>query len=223
MAAKKKTIEKIVIFGGSKFGNDVKYAEDAHKVGLLLGKTVKEVFYGGGKSGLMGIFASAARDSGAKVIGIITQPFKDSIYYQRLEGTEELVVSSLSYRKKLMIGKSDAGIILPGGVGTQDEQWEMVALIDMNIASQSNAYLKPVIVLNTKGIYNPLKAQMKALIAEGFIHPGREKLVRSVDTPEEVIEKIEKWNGEGILRASDVAKAYAEQIRSAVLKSPCIR
>jgi uncharacterized protein (TIGR00730 family) len=218
--AKKKQIKKVVIFGGSKFGNDPIYEQHADEVGTLLGQEVEEVFYGGGQSGLMGIFAGAARNAGAKVTGVITQAFKNSVYYKRLEGTEEIVVSSLGYRKKLMISKSDAGIILPGGVGTQDEQWEMVALIDMNIAGRSNAYLKPVIVLNTKGIYDPLKAQMKALIAEGFIHPGREKLVRSVDTPLEVVQKIRKWNSEGIMRAVDVANAYAEQISAAAHKLP---
>jgi predicted Rossmann-fold nucleotide-binding protein len=83
----------------------------------------------------------------------------------------------------------------------------------MQIAGKSKSFLKPVIVLNTNGIYDDLKSQMRKLIAEGFIHPGREKLIRSVDSPEEVIQKLQRWNSEGVLRACEVANTNAPLVQ----------
>lgn len=209
---KKKEIKTVVVFCGSKFGNSPIYREHAETLGRLLGEHGFNLVYGGGASGLMGVVSKAALDAGSKVTGVITDAFLRAATYQRLDGVEEHVTRTLPSRKARMLEKADACIILAGGVGTQDEQWEAAALIDMQIASGAKAFLKPVIVLNSNGIYNPLKDQMRQLIREGFIHPGRERLIRSVDSPEEVIQKLEKWNEEGIWRGADVAKAYAAQI-----------
>lgn len=208
----KKEIKTVVVFCGSKFGNDKIYRDHAQTLGRLLGEQGFDLVYGGGTSGLMGVVSKAALDAGSKVTGVITESFLRAAYYQKLPGVEEHVTRTLPSRKARMLAKADACIILAGGVGTQDEQWEAAALIDMQIASGAKKFLKPVIVLNTNGIYNPLKDQMRRLISEGFIHPGRERLIRSVNTPAEVLQKLHKWNQEGIWRGIDVAKAYAPQI-----------
>lgn len=209
---KKKEIKTVVVFCGSKFGNSPIYREHAETLGRLLGEGGFDLVYGGGASGLMGVVSGAALAAGSKVTGVITDAFLRAASYQKLDGAEEYVTRTLPSRKARMLEKADACIILAGGVGTQDEQWEAAALIDMQIASGAKKFLKPVIVLNTNGIYDPLKDQMRQLIREGFIHPGRERLIRSVDSPDEVIQKLKKWNEEGIWRGADVAKAYAEQI-----------
>jgi uncharacterized protein (TIGR00730 family) len=209
---KKKEIKTVVVFCGSKFGNDPIYRKHAEMLGRLLGENGFDLVYGGGASGLMGMVSKAALDAGSKVTGVITEAFLRAATYQKLPGVDEHVTRSLPSRKARMLEKADACIILAGGVGTQDEQWEAAALIDMQIASGAKKFLKPVIVLNTNGIYDPLKDQMRRLISEGFIHPGRERLIRSVDSPDEVIQKLKKWNEDGIWRGIDVAKAYAPQI-----------
>ena len=209
----KKQIKTVVVFCGSKFGFSPEYRRDAEEMGALLGQNGFDLVYGGGTSGLMGAVSKAALENGSKVTGVITGAFRKAAYYSALDGAEESVVRTLPSRKARMLEQADACIILAGGIGTQDEQWEAAALIDMQIAGKSRAFLKPVIVLNTNGIYDPLKVQMRQLIREGFIHPGREKLIRSVDTPAEVIQKLKTWNGEGVLRAEQVARAYEAQIK----------
>lgn len=218
----KKEIKTVVVFCGSKFGNSPDYKADAEKMGALLGQNGFNLVYGGGTAGLMGAVSKAALDNGSNVTGVITNAFRRAAYYNALPGAEESVVRTLPSRKARMLEQADACIILAGGIGTQDEQWEAAALIDMQIASRSNDYLKPVIVLNTRGIYDALKVQMRQLIAEGFIHPGREKLIRSVDTPEQVIEKLKTWNGEGVLRANQVATAFDAQIKQVTQDLKCI-
>lgn len=208
MTDTKKEIKTVVVFCGSKFGNSPEFQRDAEQLGRLLGQNGFDLVYGGGTSGLMGVVSRTAFENGSKVTGVITEAFRKAANYNFLDGAEEQVVRTLPSRKARMLKQADACIILAGGIGTQDEQWEAAALIDMQIAARSKAHLKPVIVLNTNGIYDDLKSQMRKLIAEGFIHPGREKLIRSVDSPEDVIHKLQTWNGEGILRACDVSTAY---------------
>lgn len=209
----KKQIKTVAVFCGSKFGFNPKYREDAEELGALLGQNGFNLVYGGGTAGLMGAVSKAALENGSKVTGVITHAFHKAAYYSALDGAEETVVRSLPTRKAQILKKADACIILAGGIGTQDEQWEAAALIDMQIAEGSAVFLKPVIVLNTNGIYNALKVQMRQLISEGFIHPGREKLIRSVDRPGQVIEKLKTWNAEGVLTAEKVANDYARQIQ----------
>lgn len=202
----KKRIQSVAVFCSSRMGNYPIYAEHAATLGHLLGENGFDLVYGGGTSGLMGVVAKAAQESGSHVHGVITHAFLRAAFYTPLPGAEEVVVRTLPARKKRMLDRADACIILAGGIGTLDEQWEAAALIDMNMAARSRAYIKPIIVLNTNGIYDDQKQGMRRRIADGFIHPGREKMIRSVDTPEAVIAKLKTWNEEGILRACDIVE-----------------
>ena len=204
MPQERKQIESVVVFCSSRMGKRPIYAEHAAELGQLLGQNGFNLIYGGGSSGLMGVVSKAAREHGSKVTGIITHAFRNSAFYEALPGAEEKAVRTLHTRKAQMLTLADAVLVLPGGIGTLDEQWEAAALIDMNMAANSKSYLKPIIVLNTNGVYDHQKQQMRRQIDEGFIHPGRERMIRSVDTPSEVIDKLQTWNREGILRACDL-------------------
>jgi uncharacterized protein (TIGR00730 family) len=205
-----KAIKTVAVFCGSKFGNNPVYAEHAKQLGELLGRNGYDLVYGGGSSGLMGVVSQAARDAGSKVTGIITHAFRDAAWHKPLEGVEERVVRALSHRKARMLHMADAIIVLPGGIGTLDEQWEAAALLDMNIAGNMKAPVKPIIVLNTNGFYDDQKAQMKKAIREGFIHPGREELIRAAKTPQDVIDRLDGWNAAGLRLTRDIAQGLAK-------------
>lgn len=207
---KTKRIKTIGVFCSSRLQENPIYAQHAEEVGRLLGQAGFNLVYGGGTSGLMGVVAKAARDNGARVFGVITHAFKNSAYYEGLEGTEERVVAQLPTRKAWMMRKADAFITLGGGIGTLDEKWEVAAHNDMLIAARSPEHLKPIIVVNTNGIYDTEKTLMRTLIREGFIHEGREKMIRAVATPEEAIEKLKKWSAEGVMRGIDLASPARE-------------
>lgn len=207
---KPKRIKTVGVFCSSRFQENPIYAAHAAEVGRLLGENGFDLVYGGGTSGLMGVVAKAARDSGARVFGVITHAFKNSAYYQVLDGTHEKVVSQLPTRKAWMMRKADAFITLGGGIGTLDEKWEVAAHNDMLIAARSPEFLKPIIVVNTNGIYDTEKTLMRTLIKEGFIHEGREKMIRAVSSPEEAVEKLRKWSAEGVMRGIDLAAPAKE-------------
>ena len=207
---KKKTIKTVGVFCSSRLQENPVYAEHAAEVGRLLGEAGFNLVYGGGTSGLMGVVAKAARDSGARVFGVITHAFKDSAFYEALDGTTEKVVAQLPTRKAWMMRKADAFITLGGGIGTLDEKWEVAAHNDMLIAARSTEHLKPIIVVNTNGIYDTEKTLMRTLIQEGFIHEGREKMIRAVATPEEAVRKLQTWSAEGVMRGVDLAAPMRE-------------
>lgn len=209
-ADKKKTIKNVCVFCSSRIQKNPIYAEHAQAVGRMLGENGFNLVYGGGTSGLMGVVAKAARDSGARVFGVITHAFKNSASYEALDGATEKVVTHLPTRKAWMMRKADAFITLGGGIGTLDEKWEVAAHNDMLIAARSLEHLKPIIVVNTNGIYDTEKTLMRTLIDEGFIYEGREKMIRAVDSPEEAIKKLKTWSAEGVMRGIDLASAAPE-------------
>ncbi len=206
----KKRIKTVGVFCSSRMGNDPIYAQHAEEMGRLLGQNGFDLVYGGGSSGLMGVVASAARDNGSRVFGVITQAFKNSATYAPVDGTVEKIVRTLPSRKSWMMNKADAFVTLFGGIGTLDEKWEIAARNDMLIAARSTDFLTPIIVLNTNGIYDDEKRLMRKLIAAGAIHPGREEMIRAVNLPQDAINKLKKWSDEGVMRGIDLAPAIPE-------------
>jgi uncharacterized protein (TIGR00730 family) len=209
MPGKKKQIKNVVVFCGSKNGNDPIYREHAEKLGRLLAEAGYKIIYGGGNCGLMGAVSGAAVRAGGKVKGIITHSFQKASWYEMSPGVEEEAVSTLRNRKARMMRQADAVVVLPGGVGTLDEQWEIAALLDMEICARSRSFLKPIVVLSTSGYFDHMKGQMKRAINDGFTQPGRETLIKSVSQPEEVMAKLQACNEQGLKRACDLAPVPA--------------
>ncbi len=207
---KKKTIKTVGVFCSSRIPNDPAQVQAARDVGAEIGKRKWNLSYGGGTSGLMGIVAQSVLDHGGQVFGVITKAFKESAGYAPLEGASEKVVTHLHTRKAGIIRQADAFVTLAGGIGTLDEKWEVAALNDMLIAARSTEHLKPMIVMNINGLFEEEKTLMRKLIAQGLIHPGREKMIRSADTVEEAFTKLDKWSAEGIMRGIDLAPALVE-------------
>lgn len=215
---KKKRIKTVGVFCSSRIPSDQAQVDAAREVGAQIGKRGWALSYGGGTSGLMGIVAKAVLDNGGQVHGIITKAFKESAGYAPLEGSSEKVVTHLHTRKAGIIRRADAFITLAGGIGTLDEKWEVAALNDMLIAARSQEYLKPMIVMNINGLFEEEKTLMRKLIAQGLIHPGREKMIRSADTVKEAFTKLDNWSREGIMRGIDLAPPIIEPAVHAVNK-----
>jgi len=163
--AKKKTI---AIFCGSKTGNNPLYAEHAASLGKMLATSDFDIVYGGGESGIMGIIANQALLNGASVTGVIPKvliPWEQ--YHKQL--TELIITDDMHVRKKTMYQLADAAIILPGGMGTLDELFEILTWNQLSIHN------KKIFILNTDGFYSDLIAHMKRLEKNGFLyHPVSE-------------------------------------------------
>jgi uncharacterized protein (TIGR00730 family) len=123
------------------------YFEEAKKLGKLIGDHHHDIIYGGANVGLMHTVADAARQAGARSVGIIPE----SIHNKRLSSPhdqEQIITPNMRDRKYLMRKRSDAFIALPGGFGTLEEILEVITL------KQLQYHNKAIVFVNTNGFYN---------------------------------------------------------------------
>jgi uncharacterized protein (TIGR00730 family) len=174
----------ICVFCGSSMGHVEAYGEAARHTGRLIAERGFSLVFGGGSLGLMGQVARAARDGGAPVIGIIPEFLRH--LEPPLKSTAELIVTpDLYQRKDRMMNLAGAFIILPGGMGTLDEFFEVVT------SAQLEQHRKPVVVVNVGGFFDPLETLLDHHIAAGFAREEVHELYRVVSNPDEAIGLIE--------------------------------
>jgi uncharacterized protein (TIGR00730 family) len=195
-------IKKVLIFCGSSAGNNLVYAQNARRMGALLGAKSYDILFGGGSFGLMGIVSQAAAAQGSKVTGIVPQAFHKAGCVVP-PGFDEHIVETLMERKSHMLFEADAAIILPGGLGTLDELFEIMEAQDIRLYDAPDEYIQPVIVLNTNGFFNDTKRQLETCVRDGFTKPERLKIITFADTPEDAIKIINNRDVQGRIRARE--------------------
>ena len=180
-------MKNISIFCGAHEGNNPKYAEEAKKVAESIAKKGINVVFGGGNVGLMKIISDTALDNGVEVLGISLK----SLHALELANPrlKEIVVSdTLLDRKDEFMSRSDAFVVLPGGVGSLDELAEIMASNQLGIIN------KPVGILNTEGYYDHLLSWFNKAVEEGFISPANLKELLVSDSPEELVDMVVSHN-----------------------------
>ena len=177
------TIQNVAVFCASADGADPIYRAAAAEVGRALALCGVGVVYGGGRLGLMGSVAEAALDAGGRVVGVIPTVLVDlEVAHQ---GLTELHVTDTMHTRKAMIGaRSDAFIALPGGFGTFEELFEVLAWQTLKIHS------KPVLLLNTNGFYDGLLAFLDDCVAQGMLTQKRREIVLVAQTVEEALRML---------------------------------
>lgn len=182
------SIKSVCVYCGSSDFVADSYKDAARRTGEALAANGYDIVYGGGRVGLMGIVADAGLKGGAKVVGIIPDHIKRyEVDHTGL--TELIVVESMHIRKQMMVERSDAFIILPGGIGTLDEMFEIITWRQLRLHG------KPVVIINTDGFWNPLIALMEHMTETGFMRkpnlPGAEdRLYHVVDSVEEAVDLL---------------------------------
>ena len=173
----------LCVFCGSCPGTDAAYAEAARKLGRLIGEGGHRLVFGGGGIGLMGEVARAARDTGAEVIGILPAFLRH--LEPPLKSAEELVITpDLQQRKSRMIALADAFVLLPGGLGTMDEYFEVIT------TAQLCVHAKPIVVIDVKNYFQPLKALLDHIVAHGFARNQVASLHTFVSSPEDAMRAV---------------------------------
>ena len=118
------------------------------------------IVYGGGKLGLMGATAGAARDAGGDVFGIIPEFLVD--LEGILDGVDHTIVQTMHERKMQMFEEADAILTLPGGIGTLEEIIEVLSWARLQL------HRKPIIVLSVDGFWEPLKQLFDHIVETEF-------------------------------------------------------
>ena len=173
-------LKSLCVFCGSQTGANPAYAAAATALGTALAANGTTLVFGGGRVGLMGAVADAVLAGGGRVIGVIPIFLKDK-ELAHPGATEMLVVPDMHTRKRAMFDRSDAFCILPGGVGTLDELFEIVTWRQLHVHN------KPIVVVNAAGYWSGLIGLFDQLITTGFAHKGHDALLTVVDRAEDVI------------------------------------
>jgi uncharacterized protein (TIGR00730 family) len=156
------------------------YRETAVKLGETLAQSGIRLVYGGGSIGLMGAVAGACLEAGGKVTGIIPH-FLDQLEVG-MEGLSETVkTDSMHERKDQMAQISDGFIVLPGGLGTLDETFEILTWRQLQLHD------KPVVLLNIDGYWDLFVHLLEHQVNEGFVKPAHLNLFQVVDSVEAAI------------------------------------
>jgi uncharacterized protein (TIGR00730 family) len=158
--------KSVAVFCASASGAKPEYAAAAEQLGRTLAERGIGLIYGGGRTGLMGAVADGALAAGGYVVGVIPHVLVDLEVAH--DGVSELhVTSTMHTRKALMAEKADAFIILPGGYGTFEEMFEVLAWQTLKIHS------KPVVLLNVAGFYDTMLAFLDVCDHEGMLRGNR--------------------------------------------------
>jgi uncharacterized protein (TIGR00730 family) len=179
-------LSSVCVFCGSNGGADPAYLAAAEAVGSGLARRGIRVVYGGGRVGLMGALADAARAAGGEVVGVMPQQLVDREIGHT--GIDDLrVVDTMHERKALMVELADAFVALPGGIGTLEELFEVYTWAQLGI------HAKPLALLDVAGYYEPLAAFLDHAVEQRFLRPETRAMLSVADTLEGVLERFERW------------------------------
>lgn len=178
-------IKSVVVFCGGADGNKKIFMEDAYKVGQILADSNIQLIYGAGGSGMMKAVAEGALSEDGYVIGATLQTLFGAERPDLSTKISKMEIFQNMYERKVSMTKqADAVVVLPGGLGTMDELFELFVLRQLGISHQ------PIIILNTDEYYNTLHQWLLEMVGMGFAKSHQMGLVRFVKTPEEVLPAI---------------------------------
>ncbi len=148
------------VFCASRMGDDPGFADEARALGRMLAEREVRLVYGGGAVGLMGVVADAALEAGGQVCGVIPRSMASREVAH--PGLQDLrIVDTMAERKTVMIDESDAFLVLPGGIGTLDELFEVVTLDHLGLIE------KPLTLVDYNGFWGPLAGVLDAMAEAG--------------------------------------------------------
>jgi uncharacterized protein (TIGR00730 family) len=180
-----KRLTSLCVYCGSSGAVDARYRDAAIRLGTTLAEQRVTLVYGGGRVGLMGLLADACLQAGGTVVGVIPE------FLRRAEVghgavTELVVVDTMHERKRTMFERSDGFVILPGGLGTLEETFEILTW------KQLQLHDKPIVVVDVAGYWEPLAALIDHVIGENFARPEARALLTVVDDVDQVLPALER-------------------------------
>ena len=155
----------VTVFCGSNPGADPVYAEAAQTLGKGLANNDMRLVFGGGHVGLMGLTAGAVMAAGGQVIGVIPEFLRQrEVEFKGL--TELIITDSMHTRKRRLFALGNAYVVMPGGLGTYDETFEILTW------KQLGQHEKPILLVNILGWAEAFVATVEDTIKRGFAKPN---------------------------------------------------
>ena len=177
---------RICVYGAASPTIDKEYIKVTEKMGKEMVKRGHSLVFGGGGNGLMGAAARGVKAAGGKILGVIPRFFDAEDIEAICDFCDKLLQpETMRERKQLMEDNADAFIVVPGGIGTYEEFFEILTL------KQLCRHQKPIAIYNIMGYYDSLYAVMKQAIDKKFIKENCLNLFKVTDNLEELFDYIE--------------------------------
>ncbi|MER5423674.1 TIGR00730 family Rossman fold protein [Streptosporangium roseum] len=192
----------ICVFLASSQKIDKKYLTLAEEVGAELARRGHSLVSGGAKVSCMGAVARATRAGGGRTIGVIPQALVD-IEVADEESDELIVTTDMRERKGIMDARSDAFLVLPGGIGTLEELFEIWTSRTIGLHD------KPLVLLDPWGVYAPLRSLVEGMHEQGFTRPDVFDAISWTTTVEEAFRHLEKTTTYLVPSAEELGEATA--------------
>ncbi len=175
---------QICVYGASSNAIDPAYIEAVERLGRSMARRGHGLVFGGGAQGLMGAVARGMTQGGGRIVGIAPSFFNvDGILYRHC--TEFLYTETMRERKALMEQRADAFLMVPGGIGTFEEFFEVLTL------RQLGRHNKPIAVFNLRGYYDPMNDMLERAIGENFMKPACRGLYAMFQDQEALLDYLE--------------------------------
>lgn len=173
-------VTSVCVYCGSRMGKNPSYEAAAQTLGTGLANAGLRLVYGAGDVGLMGTVARAAQAAGGETFGVIPEHLVKREVGKR-DLTTYVVTETMHERKKVMLYNADAVLLLPGGMGSLDELFEAITWRQLGLHN------KPIVILNTDGYWDPLRALMDHVVQQDFAGADHASCILWAQTPEEAI------------------------------------
>lgn len=177
----------ICVFGAASNDIDKKYIEAVELMGEKLADDGHNLIFGAGGQGLMGAAARGFKKGNARITGVIPHFFREADVELIYTECDELIFTdTMRERKAIMEDKSDAFIIVPGGIGTFEEFFEVLTL------KQLGRHKKPIAIYNIDGYYDSMEAMLNNSVEEKFVYETCKTLYEYVTDAETLIKYIDE-------------------------------
>ena len=176
-------IKNVCVYSASSTKIAPVYFAMAEELGRLLAINDINLINGAGSIGLMAATSNAALEAGGTVTGVIPRFMVEQGWHHN--GLTQLIeTETMHERKQLMADLSDGVIALPGGCGTMEELMEIITW------EQLGLYLKPIVILNIDGFYDPLLEMLQRAIEKNFMREEHKNIWQVATSPQEAIDLI---------------------------------
>lgn len=176
----------ICVFCASSQAVEPRWFTLAGDIGAGLARRGHHIVSGGGRVGMMGALVDGARAAGGHTIGVIPQTLVD-LEVADAESHELVVTDGMAARKTVMLERADAFLILPGGLGTLDELFEVWTLATLGL------HAKPIVLLDLDGFYQGLLTWLTGLDSQRFVRSAGLAMVRVARSVDEALDEVERF------------------------------
>ena len=183
---------KVCIFGASSAHIDSVYVKNVEELGERLAKKGHSLVFGAGGTGLMGAAARGFKRGGGHICGVVPSFFRDDGIEQLYGECDEVIYTeTMRERKAIMEDMADIFVVVPGGIGTFEEFFEVITL------KQLGRHKKAIAMFNIQGYFNTLEAFMREMADKRFLAEACLKMYEYFTDADELLDYLESYSPDG--------------------------